>query len=304
MTGSTKIPITAIVMTKNEKVNLEACLASVASKVERIVIVDSYSTDETLEIARKYTDQILQNPWVNYAKQFNWSLANAPIETEWVLRLDADERWTEQGLQQLERLIRNDACDGIYVRMKIYFMDRWLRFGGYYPNLFLRAFKKSKGTLEDRWMDEHIEINGTTLTTKIDVIEANYDRLRNLTLWTTKHNGYSSREAVEILMQRHNLAKLPTVGRILGNSTERKRWLKENLYFRFPLFIRPFFYFCYRFFFQLGFLDGKPGFVFHLLHAFWYRFLIDAKVYQTERTSQLENLSIQDVIKRDLGIEI
>lgn len=304
MPDQAKLPITAIVMTLNEEINLPACLASIADHVQEIAVLDSYSTDRTMEIAGEYTEKVFQNKFINYAKQYLWAIENIPISNEWILRIDADERWTPEGFSELREIIENDRADGVYVKMKIFFMDRWIRHGGFYPNQFLRVYKNSMGKMEDRWMDEHIKVDGRTISTGIDVIEANYDRQSNLSVWTDKHNSYSTREAVEILTQKHNLIELESIARPFGNKTERKRWLKENIYFRGPKFIRPFLYFIYRYFIQLGFLDGKEGFIFHTLHAFWYRFLVDAKVYQIEKNAKLEGMSIRDTIKKHHGIEI
>ncbi|MCZ7612740.1 MAG: hypothetical protein M5T52_04140 [Ignavibacteriaceae bacterium] len=104
--------------------------------------------------------------------------------------------------------MKNDKADGVYVKMKIYFMGRWIKHGGFYPNYFLRVYKKTKGKMEDRWMDEHIKVDGRTIVSNIDVIESNYDRQKNIGLWTDKHNKYSTREAVEFLIQKHKLKAL------------------------------------------------------------------------------------------------
>lgn len=298
------LPISAIVMTANEKLNLEECLNSIQAYLDDIIIIDCYSTDNTLEIAKKFTSKVYQNNWINYSKQFIWALENTNIKNEWILRIDADERWTKEGFEELKKIIDSGSADGVYVKMKIFFMGRWIKHGGFYPNYFLRVYKKSKGKMEDRWMDEHISVDGKTIISNIDVIESNYDRQKNITLWTTKHNNYSTREAIEFLIQKHNLSKLDTVAKFWGNKTERKRWLKEKLYFRMPLFLRPFLYFIHRYIFKLGFLDGKEGFIFHYLHAFWYRFLVDAKVYQIEQIAKKENKTITEVIKEHYNIEL
>jgi glycosyltransferase involved in cell wall biosynthesis len=299
-----KLPVTAIVMVYNEEKNLPECLSSVVEYIDQIIIVDCFSSDRTLEIARKYSCEIFQNKWINYAKQYLWAVDNTPIRNPWVLRLDADERWTPNGFAELKEIIEGDQADGVFVKMKIFFMGRWIRRGGFYPNNFLRVYKKFMGTMEDRWMDEHIYVNGRTIESNIEVIEANYDRQKNIGLWTTKHNNYSTREAVEFLCQKHHLIPIETIGRFFGNSTERKRWLKENVYFKTPLFVRPFLYFIYRYFLKLGFLDGKEGFIFHALHAFWYRFLVDAKVLQIECNARNEGITIKESIKVHYGIEL
>ena len=301
---SNSLPVTAIVLTYNEEINLLACLNSISGCVDEIIIIDSFSNDQTLEIARQYTCKIYQNPFVNQAKQFIWALDNSEISNEWILRIDADERWTAEGFDELRDIIENDRADGVYVKMKIYVMGRWIKHGGFYPNNFLRVFKKSKGTMEDRWMDEHIRVDGRTIVSGIDVIESNYDRQKNMVLWTNKHNSYSTREAAEFLIAKHNLAKVDTIANLFGSKTERKRWIKEKVYFRFPLFVRPFLYFIYRYFFKFGFLDGMQGFIFHTLHAFWYRFLVDAKVYQIEKNARDEGTDIRAALKKHYGLDV
>ncbi|MBD3797016.1 MAG: glycosyltransferase family 2 protein [Campylobacterales bacterium] len=301
---NTKLPISAIVMTYNEERNLRACLESISDYIDEIVVVDSISNDKTEEIAREYTSKLYQNKFINQAKQFIWTLANADIKNEWILRIDADERWTKEGFNELRKIIEDDSADGVYVKMKIFFMGRFIKHGAFYPNYFLRVYKRSKGAMEDRWMDEHIKVDGVTVHSNIDVIESNYDRQENIALWTDKHNGYSTREAVEFLIAKHKIHEINTVANLFGNKTERKRWMKENVYFKTPLFVRPFMYFVYRYFFKLGFLDGKEGFIFHTLHAFWYRFLVDTKVYQIEKLAKKNSQTIQEVVKDHYGMDI
>jgi len=301
---NTKLPISVIIMTYNEERNLRACLESIDNYIDDIIVVDSYSIDKTENIAREYTNKFYQNKFINQAKQFIWTIANTEIKNEWIIRLDADERWTKEGFEELKKLISDDTVDGIYVKMKIYFMGRFIKHGAFYPNYFLRVYKKSKGAMEDRWMDEHIKVKGKVVYSNIDVIESNYDRQENIALWTDKHNGYSTREAVEFLIAKHNLHKIDSVANLFGNKTERKRWLKENLYFRVPLFLRPLMYFIYRYIFKFGFLDGKEGFIFHTLHAFWYRFLVDTKVYQIEKLAKENNKTIQEVVLDHYGMDI
>lgn len=298
------IPVTAFVMTYNEARNLEECLRSVASRVDQIIVVDSFSTDATLEIARKFGADTYQHEFINYAKQYLWGMETCTFRNDWVIRLDADERWTPEGLEELSSLIRSNSCDGVSVRMKIYFMDRWIRRGGMYPNKFLRAYRRSKGQMEDRWMDEHIAVDGVVVDTTIDVLERNYDRQENIAVWTNKHNGYSTREALENLIARHDLRTLETIADLSGRSTERKRWMKENVYFRAPLFLRPMLYFIYRYVFRLGFMDGIEGFIFHVLHAFWYRFLVDVKIYQIERNAGRTHRTITETIEEHWGIQV
>lgn len=300
-----KLPITAIVLTFNEERNLVACLDSIKEYVAEIVVVDSFSTDKTIEIAKRYTDRVYQHEFINQAKQFIWATSTIDLSNEWLLRIDADERWTPKGFDELEKLMASGSYDGIYVKMKIFFMGRFMRHGAFYPNYFLRVYKKSKGAMEDRFMDEHIHVDGPTARSSIDVLEMNHDRMSSLTDFTKKHNGYSSREAAEYLVQHYDLLKLDSVGSMSGTTTtERKRWMKENFYYRLPKFLRALIYWKYRYFIKLGFLDGMEGFIFHFLQGFWYRFLVDAKIYQVERYAKDRGLSMKEAIREVLGINV
>jgi glycosyltransferase involved in cell wall biosynthesis len=304
MTSPGRLPITAVVLTFNEHRNLPACLASIADRVQEVVVVDSHSTDDTLEIARRHGARTLQRPFLNHAEQLQWAIQNASIRTPWIMRVDADERWTEEGFEALAPILSDPEVAGVNVRMRIYFMGRFLRHGGLYPNLFLRVFRREGSRVEQRWMDEHVMVEGKVASPTLDVIEANYDRQQNIGLWTTKHNAYSTREAVDILIAKHRLAKVDTVASLAGGRTARKRWLKEKFYARLPIFVRPTLYFAYRYFLRLGLLDGLPGLIFHVLQAFWYRFLVDVKVLQLERLSRETGRPLPEVIKDSYGMSV
>ena len=200
-----------------------------------------------------------------------------------MLRIDADERWTKEGFSELSKMLNDDSINGIYVNRKTYFMGKWIRHGGFYPIRLMLVWRNGKVRMENRLMDEHMIVDGKSITTNIDVIEANYDRQQNLGLWTHKHNLYSDRYAAETILQEFNLLKIDSIQGSIGNSTVRKNWLRLNLYDGAPLFARVFLYYIYRYVFQLGFLDGKEGFIYHFLQAFWFRFLIDAKILQLRK---------------------
>jgi len=303
---TTKLPISVIILTYNEEKNIEECLKSVYGWVEEIFIVDSYSTDKTLEIARKYTDKIYQHPFENQAKQFNWALENLPIKTEWIMRLDADERWTDDAFKELSGIISSPDVNGIYIKFRIFFMHKWLKYGGLYPNYFLRVFRKGKGRIENRFMDEHIIVDGKTVYLDNDVLEYNLkDRNGLIEEFIKKHIGYSIREAIDLLSLKYKSNNdSEDISNFWGNKTERKRWIKEHIYARLPLFFRPFFYFIYRYFFKLGFLDGREGLIFHFLQGFWYRFLVDAKIYEIEKRAKRENKDVKEVIEELYNIKL
>jgi glycosyltransferase involved in cell wall biosynthesis len=265
-----KLPISVIILTYNEELNVENCLKSVADWANEIIVVDCFSTDKTKEIAKKYTIKIAEHTFINQAQQFNWALDNLEIKNDWILRLDADEYITEELKKEISEILAGipSEVSGFYIKRRVYFMNRWIKHGGYYPLWFLRFFKKGKARSEEREMDEHLVLTeGKSGNLKNDFIDNNR---KNLTWWTEKHNKYATREANDVVKGNYGIKK-------------------KVFYYRLPPFFRVFCYFIYRYFFQLGFLDGKEGLIFHTLHAFWYRFLIDAKIY--EQRKNLEDRS-------------
>ncbi|MFA5098658.1 MAG: glycosyltransferase family 2 protein [Candidatus Paceibacterota bacterium] len=262
-----KNPISAIILTYNEEVNLENCLKNIFGWADEIFIVDSYSTDKTLEIAKKYNCKIFQHPFENQAIQFNWALDNLEIKNEWIIRLDSDEYLTEELKNEISEKIKNPPAgvNGYYMKRRVYFMGKWIKHGGYYPTWILRLFKKGKGRSELRKVDEHIVLSeGKEGKLKNDFIDSNK---KNLTWWTGKHNDYASREAADFLSGN------------LGIS-------KKRYYYKLPMFFRAWLFFIYRYFIRLGFLDGRRGLIFHFLQGFWYRFLVDAKIYEAKRNEK------------------
>jgi glycosyltransferase involved in cell wall biosynthesis len=275
-----KLPITAIILTKDEELNLPQALQSIAKWVSEIILVDSRSSDRTQEVARGFGAQVFERDFINQADQFNWALDNLDIKNEWVLRLDADEVMNETLWQEIQTAIATVSTNvnGFYLPRRVYFMGRWIRHGGYYPTYLLRLFRKGKARSEEREMDEHIVlIEGEARELKNDFKD---DNRKDLAWWIAKHNNYSSREAHAIVYGEHTAEMQP---KFSGSQPERKRWLKQNVYGQLPLFVRPTLYFIYRYFFLLGFLDGKEGAIFHFLQGFWYRFLVDAKVCEARK---------------------
>ncbi|MEK7162802.1 MAG: glycosyltransferase family 2 protein [Patescibacteria group bacterium] len=256
-----RIPISIIILTYNEEIHIELLLKNISDWADEIFIVDSYSTDKTLEIAKKYDAKIFQHKFENQARQFNWALDNLKIKNEWILRLDADEYLTEELKKEIIEVIPKTALEisGFYIKRRVYFMGRWIKHGGYYPFWFLRLFRKGKARSEQREMDEHLVLlEGKSGKLENDFVD---DNKKDLTWWTEKHNNYASREVAAILVGDFGISK-------------------KKFYYKLPMFFRVYAYFCYRYFLRLGFLDGKEGLIFHFLHAFWYRFLIDAKIYE------------------------
>ncbi len=269
--------ISLIVLTYNEEKNLEHCLNSVKEWAHEIIIVDSFSTDATLDIARQYTNNVYQHPFENQAEQLNWALDNVPVSGDWVLRLDADEMATPELATEISSVLPGLSPDvtGLYIKRRVYFMGRWMRHGGYYPTWLLRAWRKGCARSEERVMDEHmVLLRGSADYLKHDIKEENR---KDLFAWVERQNRYSSREVEALLRPAVQQEIAPS---LFGTPVARRRWLKYNVYLRFPPFLRAFLFFLWRYFFQLGFLDGKEGLIFHFLQGCWHRFMLDAKLYE------------------------
>ncbi len=272
-------PLSVIILTRDEEQNLPIALRSLQPLNPEIFVVDSGSTDRTLEIARDAGCQVVEHAFESHAAQLNWALTPLAIATPWVMRLDADERLTPELAAELRARLPGlpDEVTGLLVKRRVYFWGRWIRHGGYYPTWLLRIWRHGRARCEPRWMDEHMVVDGgPPLRLAHDIIDENH---KGLTFWTEKHNRYADREVKDLLALQ---ARSRTAVK-LEDQPGSRRWLKENLYTRSPLFCRACAYWLYRYVVRLGFLDGRPGLVFHFLQAFWYRFLVDAKLWELKR---------------------
>jgi len=265
------LPVSVIILTQDEEHNLRDCLESVASWCNEIFVVDSGSKDNTLSIAREYTDKIYINPFIDYSNQRNWAQENLPIQNEWVFHLDADERATTELFLELERLFMGqlDKVYGFLIPRKTIFMGRWISHGGHYPVYHARIFRPKHGECERRRYDQHFVVSGQTLILRSDIINIITPDIR---LMIKKLSCYSRLEAEELTSKKHSLQ----VGVCFsGSPINRRRWLRVNIYERSPMFLRAFFYFFYRYIIRLGFLDGPEGLIFHFWQGLWYRLLVD-----------------------------
>ncbi|RJE75704.1 glycosyl transferase [Pseudoalteromonas sp. MSK9-3] len=295
--------ISVIILTLNESKHIERCILSLKPFTQRIFVIDSGSSDLTIDICKRHAAKCFHNPWPgNHAKQFQWALDNCPIETTWVMKMDADEFATEQLTDEINSQLSNldENVSGVYVKRKVCFMGKWIKYGGYYPTWLLRIWRFEHGRMEQRWMDEHIKLTqGNTVNFEYDIVD---DNLNNLTWWTEKHNNYATKEAADLLNTIYGLCPQDGVRPSLrGTQEQRKRKLK-HIYAKLPLFVRPFIYFIWRFVFKLGFLDGKKGLIWHFLQGFWYRFLVDAKIYDIKRLSGNESGQIIKILRDKYGI--
>lgn len=284
------LPISVIILTYNEERNIEKCLQSVKGWVQEIIVVDSYSVDATKKMAEEYGARVVSHPFKNQADQFNWALDTIPITTEWILRLDADEEMSKNLWEEIAKKIPHTPPDinGFYMKRRVYFMGRWIKHGGYYPTWILRLWRKGKARIESREMDEHtILLEGRTEKLENDFIDNNQ---KNLESWTAKHNDFSTREVyARLKTEKEQLL----AARAKGEQPQKKRWIKERVYLKLPLFLRVFMYFFYRYIVRVGFLDGKEGLVFHVLQGFWHQFLIDAKYYEIMKNQNYSKEAIR-----------
>ncbi|MDY6927550.1 MAG: glycosyltransferase family 2 protein [Pseudomonadota bacterium] len=283
---SNGIGLSVVILTYNESKHIERCIKSLRPVASSIFIVDSFSTDDTRSICEKLGATVYQRKWKNYSEQFQWGLENCPIDTEWVMRMDADEYVESDLLAELPNALANANPDtsGFFIRRKYFFIGKWVKHGAVYPLNLLRVWRTGKGRIESRWMDEHIVLDdgGQTEMLSGHIVD---DNLNNTKWWTDKHNKYADREMVDILGRKYNLFAADQTLEVDDSSSQAKikRLVKEKLYNRIPLFVRPLLYFLYRYFIRLGFLDGKTGFAFHFFQGYWYRSLVDLRVLEAEK---------------------
>ena len=285
------VDLTVVILTKNEEKNLRKCVESFRGIAKRFVIVDSGSTDGTEKLCGRLNDELqaigssldfYPNTWVSYADQLNWGLKNTNITTEWSMRMDADEELMEDLAAEIDEKLDTlkPPVNGIIVRRRLIFMGRWIKHGGRYPELLLRIFRTGKATCEMKIMDEHMILSeGETTTFDHDLIDNNQ---KDLEWWTAKHNWYSNWEVLDHQMSLEG-DELEESGGSSGQA-QMKRIMKNGGYYKLPKLFRAHLYYIYRYWFRLGFLDGQEGKIFHFLQAYWYRFLVDAKMYQCEKT--------------------
>lgn len=274
------LDLTAIILTYNEEKNIVHCIESVKDIAKRIIVIDSFSTDKTVELAKDLGAEVYAHPFESYARQYMYGLEAAKPDTMWIFRIDADERLTEESRQEIEEIClanENTDVNGIVVRFKVNFMGKELRHGGIYPFRKMLIYKNGKAYMEDRNMDEHLVLSeGRSVELKSDSLHYDY---KDLTFWIQKHNSYSSREVNDYF----NSFKNVQTNHQLNSTARVKRFIKFNIYYKLPMGMRAHLYYWYRYYLKLGFLDGKEGKIFAFLQAYWYRFLVDAKIYEEQK---------------------
>lgn len=282
--------LTAIILTFNSAESVPPVIRSVEGLADRVLVVDSHSTDDTVEICRSMGCEVVQHPFENYSAQRNWAQAHARLaEGDWVLHLDSDEELSPTLRESIRRVLAEPepGVDGYLMRRLTHFWGKPIRFGHMNPSWHMRLYKSGCGKCERRLYDQHFVCSGPTRRLKGVLLD-----MQSVTLerWTATHNRWSSLEAREAMAFRTpSPDMLPE--RLLGDRRERKRWIKNRLWYRAPLFLRVYVFFFYSYVLKLGFLDGRVGLVYHTLQAFWFRFLVDAKIDELARTKPSPSLS-------------
>ena len=302
-----KLDLSVIILTGNEELHIKRCLENVSQVAKEVFVIDCYSKDKTVEIAETFSGlngckiTVLQHEWptTKYAGQFNWALEHVPIKTEWVLKLDADEYLEDALIERMQRELPTlpEDVTAIDIRLKHVFLGKFIK-GGSGKKYMSRFFKYGKAKSENRQMDEHMEISEGR---KIQWEEAFYDdNLNHLGWWTTKHNGYSIREAVDLLDAEYGFTDLNDGSTIGGQASGTRR--AKLRYAKLPLFWRSFAYFLYRYFLKGGCLEGKEGFIWCFLQGWWYRTLVDAKIYEIKKICNKDKEKIREYLKNEYNI--
>jgi glycosyltransferase involved in cell wall biosynthesis len=262
-------PVSILVPTHNEELNLEDCLRSVTSLSDDIWVVDSFSTDHSCEIAEEFGAKVVQHAYEGPAQQKNWALENINFSSEWVLIVDADERVSPELADEIKEIVSagGNGYDGYYVNRRFMFYGKWIKHCGWYPSWNLRLFRHRLGRYEDREIHEHVILDGRVRYCKHDLI---HEDLRDMTFWIEKHNRYSTHEAREINRLLHREKTTGVKVSFWNGGVERKRFIKEHIWPYVPG--KAFVFFCYLYFFRLGFLDGRHGLHFCIMQGVFQEF--------------------------------
>ena len=278
MQGLAGIPVSILICTKNEERNLEQCLKS-AAWADDIVVFDSLSDDQTVPLAQSLGARVVEREFDNFSAHKNWALDNIDFRHDWILILDADERVTEALAQEIAGVVQGSPQEnaGYYISRQNFFAGKWIRHGGWYPDWNLRLIKRGWGRYESRLVHEHVLLQGPAGFLKNSLVHYDY---KGIERYFDRHNSYSSLEAVEAartLAALNRPGALPAALRAQG--PERRRFLKNLAYRYLPA--RSLVKFIWMYFIKLGFLDGRIGFRFCLLHTF-YEYQISLKLKELQ----------------------
>jgi glycosyltransferase involved in cell wall biosynthesis len=274
------------ILTYNEELDIAACIES-ALLSDDVIVVDSCSSDRTVEIASYYPVRVVQHEFESHGKQRTWMLATIPTKYEWVYILEADERMTPQLFRECLKAIESKEYIGYYVAERVMFMGKWIRHSTQYPRYQMRLLKKGKVWFGDYGHTEREICRGRT--NFLQETYPHYTCSKGLSRWIEKHNRYSTDEAAETLNQLKN-GSVNWQKLFWGRSeVERRRTLKD-ISLRLPF--RPLLRWIYMYFILGGILDGKAGFAWCTLQAF-YEYLILLKVEEMQSSFSAKRKQIK-----------
>ncbi|WP_432713559.1 glycosyltransferase [Pedobacter sp.] len=279
-----------IILTFNEAIHLPRLLNSIAALDAETFVLDSGSTDQTLQICEAHQICTAYHPFVNHPQQWDQALNTFPIKTPWIIGLDADQVVSPELCIQLLAFKNKDhlQLDGIYFNRKNIYKGKWIKYGGYYPKYLLKMFRYQVGYSDlNENMDHKFQVPGqTTIWKNGHLVEENLKE-NNFKFWIEKHNRYSDLMATEEIERMHHQRIQSIKPNLFGSPNERNAWMKR-LWWQLPLYIRPFLYFIYRMIVQRGILEGKTGIFFHIMQGLWFRLVVDIKIEE-----KLEEIKIK-----------
>lgn len=290
----TTIPVSVLVPTRNEEQNLEFCLTCLA-RFEEVIVFDSYSTDRTIKIAERWDARVVQREFDNFSSHKNWALSNIPFRNRWVMIVDADEQVESSLADEICQIVlnKNQFNDGFFIPRKNMFAGVWIRHGGWYPDWQLRLFRRGLARYESRIVHEHILLNGKVGYLSNHLLHHDY---KGIERYFDRHNTYSSMEAVEFYRALKQLGDQSDqiIPSIFSKGPERRRYLKLMAYRYLPF--RPLFKFIWMYVFRGGFLDGRIGFRFCLLHTF-YEYQVSLKLEELSNPESPLHQKYRDYIQ-------
>ena len=292
------IDVSVFIPVFNESIHIERVVTNALQLTPHVFVIDSYSTDDTVEVAERLGARVFQYEWsstANFARKLNWALDNIPVETTWVVRLDADEYLVPDTVARLPNLLSSlDAgVNAVSLNRRFYFLGKWIR-RGFYPQRTLRITRFGLAKYDDTWLDEHVNVKENEIhVSSLDLVD---ESLIGIDRLIQKHIHYSNLQVIEEVRSSFEL-------NIKGHYGGLKQQ-KTAMYNRLPLVLRPMIYFIYRYFLKMGFLDGMAGFVWAFLHSWWYRLLVDIKLLQINAACGSDLEKRKDFIKAQYKVDL
>ncbi len=283
--------LTVVILTKDERLHIRRCLERLLPlEPSHILVIDCFSTDGTLEIVDCFSREkhieikVIGNEWPgSQAEQFNWTIDHCGIDTEWVLRIDADEYLTQEAIQEVKETLPSlpESVSALTFPLARTWMQKPVSHG-VGTVILTRLFRRGKARYGVRLMDEHLEVDGEIHSLKHPLVD---DNLNDLEWWTKKHLNYALREALDLLRMEYAPAAEEDA-RLNANASAKR--MKKSKYARLPLFWRSFAYFLYRYVLKGGFLDGRAGFTWNFFQGWWYRAMVDARIVEIKRETGVD----------------